>query len=77
MVAPRTSNYRLTHDIVWSDDDHDRRFLEAGSFVRPIYHAYVPQHIVDDNPRFDPKTEIYVYTRYGITVVPKSYIEEA
>lgn len=54
----------------------DSRILPAGAFVRPIVFEYLPKHITDKASFFNPETEVYVYCRYGITLIQKNKLRE-
>ena len=49
--------------------------LPAGTFARPIEVPYLPSHI-EVSPNFDPKVEVYCYTRMGILKLPRSILRE-
>lgn len=76
-----TPNYVLTESYSYSagSSNHDSKTLAAGSFVRPIDPRYVPKHVLD-NPKyvwFNKNTEVFVYCKYGIIVVPLNIIRES
>lgn len=78
-MSIRTPNYVLTEAInVSSSDGRQAKELPAGSFVRPIQPCYVPKHITEGavGRYFNEKNEVYVYTRYGIVTIPKSYLRQ-
>lgn len=50
--------------------------LPKGSFVKPIYYGYLPKHVIDAHPYFNDKLDIFVYSYYGIVVVPKKIVSE-
>lgn len=76
--SPRTPNFCLSADFMFSYDRHDTKTLPAGTFVRPLELQYVPQHVLD-NPLwrgFNKDKEVFVYTKFGILAVPKHIVRE-
>lgn len=74
----KTPNYVLTQAHNYSNGAGDPRTLPEGSFVRPIIPAYVPKHVLEEprNRGFDPKTELFIFCRFGIIIVPKHIVRE-
>ncbi len=68
--------YVLTKDHTVSLGPHDSITLPQGSFVVPMDPRWVPKHIKEsDAGRYIlPSLESFVYTKYGILVVPKKII---
>lgn len=73
---PRTPNWCINTAISISYGTHDFKTLPAGSFVRPIHIDYVPKHVIEKNPLFNPTTETYCFTRYGIVPIYTSNLRE-
>lgn len=74
----RTPNYVLTNRVNLSNGPatYDDRFLEPGTFVRPISLNYVPDHIVEFWRYFNSNVDVFCYTRHGIVPIPKIYLRE-
>lgn len=70
----------------WTTEDHsyeipntmERSTLPKNSFVKPIEDRYLPRHITDDKKYkyFNPETEIYCHTKFGLIPVPKRILKE-
>lgn len=59
---------------------YDVKTIPAGTFVRPIEYQYVPKHVKEDDRwtrNFNPETEIYCHTSYGMVPVPRKSIRIA
>lgn len=78
MPSIPTPNYVLTVAHTIQNGPYDSFTLPQGSFVRPIDPRYIPQHVLD-NPKykyFNKEYELFVYTKHGIIVVPKSIVRQ-
>ncbi len=76
MTAPRTPNWRLNSSFYAKREGRDSVVIPAGSYVRPIDRYYIPAHVKESYPFFDPKVESFIYTKFGIFVIPNTYLEE-
>lgn len=79
-MSVKTPNYCLVEPHTYYANGYggDHRDLPAGSWVRPIQIQYVPKHVTEDKrwSNFDPKSEIFVYCRFGIIAVPLNIVKE-
>lgn len=75
----KTPSYMLMKDHHISIGVGETRILPAGSFVCPVEPYYLPRHIKDQPSfqYFNRQTELFCYTRFGITVIPKHLVREA
>lgn len=74
----KTPDFVLDREFVVYSGPHDKKILEAGSFVRPISYQWIPKHIKDD-PKYawyNDKKEVFCYTRYGIICIFREYLRE-
>lgn len=69
----KVQEYVTTDDIRVRDN-----MLPAGSFVKPIVHAWLPKHITGTNEyiMMDKAKFVHVYCRYGIVAIDRSFIRE-
>jgi len=74
----RIQEYITKEDHQISYGSYDKKLLPMGSFVKPIYEYYLPRHIKesDDFKQLNRDTQVYVYCRFGIVIIPKSIIRE-
>lgn len=76
----KTPNYVLTEKFSFSANGAFGSAIELpeGTFVRPIEVIWLPTHILQssDYKFFKPEKEVFVYTRYGIIVVPRDIIRK-
>ena len=77
-MSVKTPNFFLAESHTYYANGHggDGKILPYGASVRPIDPKYVPEHVKDKFRSFDPKTDVFVYCRYGIIVIPKHLIQE-
>jgi len=68
--------YRLREDHMILTDMWDIKTVPKGSFVKPLSLNWVPKHVLEKHPFFDPNNEIFVYCKFGIVSVYKNKIEE-
>jgi hypothetical protein len=59
----------------------DGGLLPTGSFVKPIKVEYLPKSFEDRDAfcslkYFNPESEIYVFSHYGIHTIPKRIVRE-
>ncbi len=75
----QTPDYILTEDFNCSADFSQTKILSAGTFVRPIQFCYVPKHVLESKlgKFFNPKMEMFCYTRLGIVPIPKNIVRQA
>lgn len=75
----KTPDYVLNEEVKIMDSLLNEKVLPAGSFVKPIEPYYLPKHIKDQTSFhwFDPRTEAYCYTFYGIVMIPLRSIRRA
>lgn len=73
--------------------DSDKMLDKYCAFVRPIELAYVPKHCIEfrakyvwflvdswtgkEQRAFDPREEVFCYSRYGIVTIPRNLLEVA
>jgi hypothetical protein len=73
MSSVPTPNYLTQEEYSVKVLGNDK-VLPANSFVRPIEYTYVPKYLkeIEDMPyqRFNPQTEVFCYTHWGIVVLP-------
>lgn len=74
-MTVKTSNYALSESHTFISGG-DSRTLPQGAFVSPIDIYYVPQFILEKNPWFDKKVDIFCYTRFGMVPIPKHKVRE-
>lgn len=72
----KTPDYVLKEKHTASYGPHETLELPAGAFVRLIQPAYVPKHILDANRLYNKATEVFVYCRYGIVLIPRYLIRQ-
>ncbi len=71
-----TPDFILMTEFSWSMGAHDTRTLPAGAFVKPCELCYVPKHVIESERHrfFDKEKDVFCYTHYGFTAIPKKLI---
>jgi hypothetical protein len=73
-----TPNYVITETHTFTAvGGSNSRTLPAGAFVRPIEVRYLPKHILDRHRWYNIDSEVFVFTAYGIILIPRSIMREA
>ena len=50
------------------------KMLPAGAYIKPINFYYISALTKERWPSFNPETQVFCYTAYGIIPIPKSLV---
>lgn len=81
MSSLPTPNYLTTEEcsFVLNDNIWEKKILPAGTFVRPIDVRWLPNHIKESSSFrwMNDATEVFVYCKFGIILIPIKIVRKA